>query len=478
MSDFFHMPLGLNPVWPSPIKNVTTAVQSGSFIVNAASAKAEVIFQIQEQATIRRLGFLYNTSQNQPPKQRISLQGVTASLTSDGVTFTAAAYTPPAAGSIEHLDWKSNWRWVAVPEASFSRGQLVALVIEYDSGFVDAINTSQYSMTYVGSSTSRGGFPFVIEKGIRRGDRPIYGYQSVTRTYGTPCQSLQKEVFGSPKQRGLRFVLNSDYGQVFRVAGVIWQGSLSEPSNNESYFLSLYSGTNLLTRSRVDADFKKASAFKQDRVSRRLFTGDELPELEFGMEYIVAIDPQDTGSAFELTTMKLGQRENMSALIGGDELYFAKRDSQQQGWAFVKDERPLMDLIISEWGSRVRELKGVHIKVTPKYNDPTLVQHGDDQIESNIEEVPVGEHPHEFLGIPIGRAIESYSGYVTVEVFKDPDVDRSFEFMIHPEQPIEELKFIRWDPWVDGVFQIVFRLRAKDDSATFKEVIRYVRIIT
>jgi hypothetical protein len=63
-------------------------------------------------------------------------------------------------------------------------------------------------------------------------------------------------------------------------------------------------------------------------------------------------------------------------------------------------------------------------------------------------------------------------------VFRDPDTDRSPDFILFPETPIEQIKLIKWDPWVDGTFEIVFRLRAVAGSEFFEEVVRYVRVIT
>jgi hypothetical protein len=474
MAHFEHARLELMPVLSAPVRSL---VLSDFSFIWAVGSKIEFIFQVEEPITVSHLGFAYAGAANLPPKQRVSLQGVDPSGQADGVTITQQIYEPPPAG----MDtWKDQFIWVPVPPASVSRGQFLAMVIEYSSGLVNNSNYSTYYSYFVGTSSSRGVFPYTADNPlgtrIKRFDRPIFGYRSVTKVYGFPMFDIEELEYSAPAQKGMAFTLDVGFGDFFKVAGAVLQIQPTT-STNQGFAMVLYQNQTELGRVAMDTDWKQTSTFIDDRIYQLLFDEATLAQLSFGQQYILAVVPLFVTTGMRLTTSVCASNLEVGGFPGGPNMYLVERDGPGQAWSHQIAKRPLMDLIISEWGAPLEERVGPHMKLTPKYNDPHFVQHADDQIENNILEIPEGVEPHEFPGVPIGNALESYSGYDTVEVFKDPDVARSIEFLIHPEQPLEQLKFLQWDPYENGTFEIVFRLRAAEGSATYREVIRYVRVI-
>ena len=105
------------------------------------------------------------------------------------------------------------------------------------------------------------------------------------------------------------------------------------------------------------------------------------------------------------------------------------------------------------------------MKIVPGYNDESMVQHADDQINDGTG---TGD-AHENTRVPIGDAIESYQGFKTVEVLKDGSP-------LYSEMNCEALKTITWTPVVSGLVTLTFRLRTKLASAYYVDVTQYVYI--
>jgi hypothetical protein len=136
----------------------------------------------------------------------------------------------------------------------------------------------------------------------------------------------------------------------------------------------------------------------------------------------------------------------------------------------------MIDLGFFDWGVAAPPAIGWHLKFIPRYNDNALIEHADDQIRDPDETVD-GE-PHEQPGFPIGDAIKSYGGFLTVEIFRDPAGTFDATTRIRNEMLIEEAKILNWDPFLPGdESNIVFRLRAAFGSTTFVDIDQYGRLV-
>jgi hypothetical protein len=209
-----------------------------------------------------------------------------------------------------------------------------------------------------------------------------------------------------------------------------------------------------------------------------MFDAGDLPALKFGHRYIISIyNNDDSMGDLSWDRLMVDDSDIAEAWPGGDYVHFAYKTDGESNWNFSLNQRPLVDFIIREWGAPGQGVEGAHLKFTPKWNDNVFVQHADDQINNTPEQASTSE-PHESYGVPIGEAIESYSGYLTVEVWSNPDTDFSEDFLITPETNIEEVKVINLEPWEDGVYELVFRLRTARGSEYYEEVVRYLQVIT
>ena len=104
------------------------------------------------------------------------------------------------------------------------------------------------------------------------------------------------------------------------------------------------------------------------------------------------------------------------------------------------------------------------MKLVPRFNDGRLIQHADDQVNDGSE---LGGEPHEVVGYPIGDSVESYQGYLTVEVYREG-------VLLYGEQLCEKLKVISFMAIVGRNTWLVFRLRTAWSSTNFADVDAYV----
>lgn len=490
MADFERMGIGLTPYWPSPTKNVVR----GESPLWTTSSTVDFIFQAEETATIGALGFWFKVAVSQSPRYKISFQGVTNGApngTGGGFGF----FTPPLFN--DPASWSDTWQWVSITPALMVRGTWYAIVIEYDSGTIGFTNYSTIYSHLVGAESS--GWPFYADApaGTRivRDEHPIFGYRSTSgKVYGWPVKghptavSTPSAEYGASEQQALGFTMPRDFGPEFKVAGVMWVGRIPE-NVNKTYSVKIY-GTEAdsgvanqeLASITVDADMSSQDAggslvFLSDRVNMIFFNEDVLARLIFGRTYYLAIVPTDSAATVEFSSYEFAGRPELGALPGGAYFFRATRPSASSSWTIL-NERPWASLIISEWGSTPQPSPGLHTKFFSRYNDHYFHQHADDKIENSLAPLKAGQERHEQARTVIGKAIETYGGFLTVEVFKNPGEDFSSDTIIHDEQPIEELKLIVWTPIVDETAELVFRFRSKAGSDNFLDVRQSVSTIT
>jgi hypothetical protein len=485
MSEMFCR-LGLMPIvytpWPTGLRR--EAGSDGSAVRNPTE-KIEWIFQLNQTLGVTNLGFQYgfwyfNGSVEKLGRLRISLQGVEqATGRADGVPIVQSIFHPEDSARFPDDDderWKEDWHWIGVIETQVNRGQYVALVIEYSGG---PIAPPWY--VFRGRVLRMGsGFPYMRFFSRRQFGAPTFGIRGKDsdnniKVFGWPLETYAVKNASQERGVGMRFKLDPGWNDSYKIAGCTWQGRV--PGEGQQYSMRLYDGGQEIGRTTFDSDLNAESGAATSRsfLHQCLFDENELPELLPDKFYRIALVPDLATTIMTVDYYTTPNKQALGAFPAGNQFYLS--DGGPTDWSDNTQARPLIDLIISDWGAPLIEQAGIHLKVTPKLNDPYQVQHADDQIEANVISIPSSLAPNEYPGVPIGDAIESYSGYKTIEVFKDPDVDRSDDFLIHVEQPIEGLKFIRWDPWVEETAEVVFRLRASTGSAIFREVIRYVRVI-
>ena len=462
------MRFDLGPVHGSAFSQMQRLEQ----FLQSANAKWDVVFQAAESMSVTALGFSYNASVGTPPVQRVSLQTVLNGAPT-GTVLGSATFRPPEASANPLILWNDTFQWIPINATAVSRGQFMAMVVEYDSGTVSGIMSSSYH-TGITSTNAARRFPTLAHttnsgtRVVQSSAHPVWGYRSSTgAVFGAPTFATEREQFSSGG-RGARLLMPAGMGTTFKIAGIVWVGTVAPAG---SYDVVLYNAQQeQISRVSVDTDYQASEGgFNTDKTNRIMFAG-TLPDLNFGSVYYIHIVP--TGGSPALTVFDCTDSEGASGWPTGDRIRLS------QNFSVANGKIPLFDIILDDIGGAGLPTAGPHLKFMPRWNDPLFIQHADDQIQNSPVALDSSFGPHEQDGVPIGMAIESYGGFETVEVFRDPDASRSVDSLVISERPIEQVKILDFSPWIDGTFEIVFRLRAKAGSPDFVEVVRELRVIT
>lgn len=197
-----------------------TSLTSGT--LSDATYRMAWVFRATQAMTITRVAIYVASISGTPPTYKIGLQGVDANGEPDGTYLGGGS--PASVSSSSWTGAVSNWKTL---DNSYvcTRGQLLALVIEYDSGTVDGGNFIEVGHS-LGSTGNITGFPVASVDtgggwGKVTGSQPVYGYGSSGRKYGQMIIGCNTE--GTADAVGERvackFTLDGDLGSTFTVGG-------------------------------------------------------------------------------------------------------------------------------------------------------------------------------------------------------------------------------------------------------------------
>jgi hypothetical protein len=337
--------LGTSPVQAGASGSISFSSQA----MASATSSVAWIFQAQEACTITQLGFRATTRIGTPPTYRISLQGV-SSGSPDGTIKSATnakkTFTPPASTA-----WNGTWQWLTLDSSyACTRGELLAIVVDYSTGTVDASNALSMAVDSNGFF-GRAAFPYGISTTAgtptRSGQFPIYGYTSSTTTYGQPWSAFNAVVFSStstPDEYALRFKLPAGFGSKFAVAGVRIHGGTSVAA--KTFLVQLFEGTTLKQSIGTwDSDDLRVNA-QDANVFDFLFTDTDLQPLTPGVEHFLSLAGNDVTQNISLLCAQANSAQD-AAVNGGGEYYLATR-SDAGAWSPDLTQRPLVDIILAD----------------------------------------------------------------------------------------------------------------------------------
>ena len=338
MADVFQL-TPITPFYP------TGAVTLQALNFAESTRRSETIFQALEAVTITRL-WHYCTAATNPPVLRISLQGVdSATGFSDGTIKGATnnalnIFTPTAASG----------GWLTLGESyACTRGELLAIVVEYSSGTIDA--THQANLNYA-STNGAAGFPYVIttNTGTRSkvSNWPIYGYGSASKAYGVPIQAANSPTFNltsSPDEYALRFIVPTDWCSTFKICGVLALFSPNPAST--SFDINLYDsdGSTVLQQLTYDSDIT-ASNITTARASEYWFPTSTLATLNAGTTYRIGVVPASSTNTLIANFATLSN-DDMDALYMGKEWYQSSR-TDAGAWTDIPTTRPYIVPIFAD----------------------------------------------------------------------------------------------------------------------------------
>lgn len=324
--------------------------------LDASTDAIEFIYQMPEAATITTVGFLYGFRTGTPPTYRASIQSVNTSGRASGTilgggTPASKTFTPPANGS-----WDGTWQEVTLDNSiALTRGQFVAVVIDYSSGTVNGSNNGEFAHGLVSNgSVTPWAFPFAVTvnagAGTKQNSRvPVFSLKSASKSYGYPGLTLRSDAYSSdstPDERALRFLLAAGWGDTFQVVGVRFLCRAAAAA--KSVLISLYTGTTTLQAVTWDCDATGSTPAGSDRlVTEIYFDESSLTTLNYNTEYRIGFAPQETSANFALAAIRVNAAGDATAYPGSSAFYMSTR-SDAGAWSDVTTDLPLVELILAD----------------------------------------------------------------------------------------------------------------------------------
>lgn len=338
--------LGTSPIWAGASGSITFV----NFTLDATTDTIEYIFQAPAAGiVITHLGFRYASRTGTVPTYRISLQGVTDGLPDGtikgGGSPASATFTPPASTA-----WNNTWQWIALANSytTVSRGEPLAIVIDYSSGTINASNCGQWSDS-VNGFHGRVAFPYSIENnaGVRNrsSQQPLFGYKSASVTYGQPWNTFTQTQYSSnsnPNEYGMRFIMPDGSVSSYKVAGI--RARITTPAAAKTFDMNLYEGTTLLQAITIDSDSLRINA-QDSNVIDYYFDEATLSTLTPGTVYYASFLSNTTSSNLALAVAVANNAQD-AAVNGDGNCWLATRNGG--AWTETTSTRPLMDLILGD----------------------------------------------------------------------------------------------------------------------------------
>lgn len=339
MADALRLPVGL------PF-TAGIALSTSNLNLNASTVSYAVTFRSETTDPITRLGVRRGSVTGTPPTYKISLQGVNASGDPDGsIKASGNASNSFLGASLTNVAF--NWLTLTSSYTP-SRGELLAIVVEYVSGTVDASNFLAASTNSSGANVRLNEFPHYSTgaSGVytRTNNTPIFGYGTATTAYGWPVNTYATTTINN-SEAGALFSLPSGWGSTFKVAGVRF--FVSTIIVGKTLTANLYRGggvsdTSVLQSVDMDTDLLAAT---NGGFLDCIFDEATLSTLLFGSPYRVSLSTADASNqilrhitvtdAADMAALQMGAQFTLSTRSGGD-------------WTDTNTSRLLCELILAD----------------------------------------------------------------------------------------------------------------------------------
>lgn len=326
-----------------------------NFDLAASNSAVEFIFDVDNDGsgnlTITHVGFRYGARTGTPPTFKISLQGVDGSGLPDGTikggaSPASATFTPPASTA-----WDGTWRWIALDNAYVAApGELLALVIKYDSGTIDASNKSSFTVTGT-NLTGPCNFPFTIQNnaGARtpQQEQPVYGFKTASRAYGFPVSATGTIAATSALEVGFALTVDTTFGSTEKIGGI--QGLARFPNAGKTIRITLYDtdGTTVLQQVDMDSDIYGNST--GTNMYKRMFDEATLATLTIGNTYYITIYCVDATGNATVAYAEVDSAADWEAHDGGQMYPYVSRTTPGSGaFTTLATRRLLINAIVAD----------------------------------------------------------------------------------------------------------------------------------
>jgi hypothetical protein len=290
----------LNQIFGFLSMNMSSGVSLSAFSLNQTTDALEFIFSCDTTDPITHGFIRLNSITGTTPTYRLSLQGVDGSGNPDG-TIKGGGSPVSKTFSPSSLGWAaSSGHWVQFDNSytPANRGEMLALVMDYSSGTVDASNFA--SMTN-GFSVVLSGLPYAINNDAgsrtKAAANPIFGYRTASGRFGVPIKNVTTignfNSGSGTNEYGMLFSMPSGWSDTFTVKGLQFMPTLTAAGIST---LRLYNGgaagdTTVLQNVTMDSDHSQGTGAHNQTV---IFDEASLSSLTFGNSYRLAVAPDAT----------------------------------------------------------------------------------------------------------------------------------------------------------------------------------------
>lgn len=318
-----------------------------NYTLDATNDGIAWVFVSETSDPITRLWFRYGARTGTPPTFRISLQALDASGNPDGTVLgggspASVTFTPPADTS-----WDGTGRWITLDNAyTPTRGQLLASVIEWSSGTIDASNSSSFSRTITGSMNVSVGLPNAVTEvaGVwgKHNFAPGFAYGTATQKFGRPIigvYTATSSVVGN--RRTMAFTMPSGIMSTYQLSGVVFTGRLGSAGTTVKIAVWDTSGAVIAETATIDCD---ASGSITNAVNTFAFFN-SLVTLTAGTKYYIGAEILTSGSTGVLG-LNLSEASDRQCYPMGEQRLLATWNGS--AWTETDTVLPLVELIFED----------------------------------------------------------------------------------------------------------------------------------
>ncbi len=335
-------------VFPHYLSTLQMPLEMGAtvspFSLTASDMKIAWVFHALQAMTITRVGVYVPFTAGTPPTYRLRLEGVSASTgLPDGTDVGGGSPT-----AVTSNTWSTGSHWKTLTNSyACTRGQLLALVMEYSAGTIDLSN-------YIDIASLTGdypGLPYVLKDfgagiAIQTSEQPVFGYGSAGRRYGQMVYTASDwaEVLTTGHRAACKFNLDGNLGSTYTLLGFRCGGYVYAGGGAGTYKIGLWNAAGTeLQGATYDSD-QLGNASEGRATVNAIFDESSLTSLSYGTDYYVGLEHVDINVA--LKSYRVGHADDRQTLF----LPGAFCSSTWNGSAWADDTTavPIIELLIEE----------------------------------------------------------------------------------------------------------------------------------
>lgn len=328
----------------APISDVGN-LNKDTFVLDANTHQIAFMFQVKTTEDIARVGFNVNSVVS-PPVYKVSIQGSNAAsnrtpngMIKGGGSPASKTFTPDA-----------GWQWIPLDNVyAATIGELLAIVIEYESGTIGASNDATWWIQ-IGTAAFLTDYPVGMQStntGSTWTDagsgHPIFAFGNTTTVFGNPAKNAtvnNPTMTTTGNRLAQKFTLPSGMGDTFKLAGLFDFNGQEILGDDIKLGVWNAAGTELAAIS-FDAREMNLSSGKLTPI---LF--DSLATLNFGTAYYIGNENLAGSSQVYQNNWEVDAAADMDAFPLGQNCFLSEWNGS--AWSDTTTKRLFIDLIFND----------------------------------------------------------------------------------------------------------------------------------